>query len=107
MFRLGIGDNREHKDPDDEVNDYLGRAIDARSIERLRSDHVKVFFMFRLGIGDNREHKDPDDEVNDYLGRAIDARSIERLRSDHVKVFFLTFRKQELEERVSSSRDFS
>ena len=58
--------------------------------------------LFRLGLGDNREHKDPDDEVNEYLGRAIDARSIERLRSDHVKVFFLTFRKQELEEKVSS-----
>ena len=42
MFRLGIGDNRYHANPDDEVNDYLGRAIDARSIERLRSDYVKV-----------------------------------------------------------------
>ena len=42
MFRLGIGDNRDHANPDDEVNDYLGRAIDARRIERLRSDYVKV-----------------------------------------------------------------
>jgi hypothetical protein len=46
------------------------------------------------------EHKDPDDEVNEYLGRAIDARSIERLRSDHVKAFFLTFRKDDLEQKV-------
>ena len=38
--------------------------------------------------------------MNEYLGRAIDARSIEKLRSDHVRAFFLTFRKQELEEKV-------
>lgn len=41
--RLGFGDNMETKDPDEEVNEYLGRAIDARSIDRLRSEHVKVF----------------------------------------------------------------
>lgn len=33
----------EVKDPDEEVNEYLGRAIDARSIDRLRSEHVNVF----------------------------------------------------------------
>ncbi|ESO84430.1 hypothetical protein LOTGIDRAFT_146361, partial [Lottia gigantea] len=33
------------KDPEAEVNEYLGRAIDARSIERLRSEHVKGFFL--------------------------------------------------------------
>lgn len=42
-YRLGFGDNMETKDPDEEVNEYLGRAIDARSIDRLRSEHVKVF----------------------------------------------------------------
>lgn len=41
--RLGFGDNMEVKDPDEEVNEYLGRAIDARSIDRLRSEHVNVF----------------------------------------------------------------
>ncbi|XP_062578862.1 adenylate cyclase type 5-like [Saccostrea cucullata] len=41
--KLGFGDNMETKDPDEEVNEYLGRAIDARSIDRLRSEHVKVF----------------------------------------------------------------
>lgn len=35
----------DHKDPDEEVNEYLGRAIDARSVERLRSEHVKAFFL--------------------------------------------------------------
>ncbi|KAL3832406.1 hypothetical protein ACJMK2_024053, partial [Sinanodonta woodiana] len=43
--KLGLGDNIEAKDPDDEVNEYLGRAIDARSIDRLRSEHVKVFLL--------------------------------------------------------------
>ena len=33
------------KDVDEEVNEYLGRAIDARSIERLRSEHVKRFIL--------------------------------------------------------------
>ena len=61
---------------------------------------IPCAFLLRLGIGDNREHKDPEAEVNEYLGRAIDARSIEKLRSDHVRAFFLTFRKQELEEKV-------
>ena len=45
LFRLGFGDDCEMKDPDEEVNEYLGRAIDARSIERLRSEHVKRFFL--------------------------------------------------------------
>ena len=30
------------KDTEEEVNDYLGRAIDARSIDRLRAEHCKV-----------------------------------------------------------------
>ena len=29
-------------DTEEEVNDYLGRAIDARSIDRLRAEHCKV-----------------------------------------------------------------
>ncbi|KAL5006591.1 hypothetical protein ScPMuIL_015397 [Solemya velum] len=43
--KLGLGDLTAIKDPDEEVNEYLGRAIDARSIDRLRSDHVKAFFL--------------------------------------------------------------
>ena len=39
FFRLGIGPgrNEEERNTEEEVNDYLGRAIDARSIDRLRS----------------------------------------------------------------------
>ena len=33
------------KNTAEEVNDYLGRAIDARSIDRLRSDHCKRFLL--------------------------------------------------------------
>ncbi|XP_069111394.1 adenylate cyclase type 5-like [Argopecten irradians] len=43
--KLGFGDHFESKNPEDEVNEYLGRAIDARSIEKLRSDHVTTFFL--------------------------------------------------------------
>lgn len=31
--------------PEDEVDEFLGRAIDARSIDRLRKDHVKKFLL--------------------------------------------------------------
>jgi hypothetical protein len=46
-FRLGIGPgrNEEERNTEEEVNDYLGRAIDARSIDRLRSDHCKRFLL--------------------------------------------------------------
>jgi len=39
--RLGFGENQESKDPEMEVNDYLARAIDARSIDRLRAEHCR------------------------------------------------------------------
>nr|CAD7425135.1 unnamed protein product [Timema monikensis] len=42
---LGFGEPNEEKDPEDEVNEYLMRAIDARSIDRLRSEHCKNFLL--------------------------------------------------------------
>ncbi|XP_033639896.1 adenylate cyclase type 5-like [Asterias rubens] len=40
--KLGLKDTKQNRsDPDEEVNEFLGRAIDARSIDRLRSEHVK------------------------------------------------------------------
>ena len=33
------------KNTAEEVNDYLGRAIDARSIDRLRAEHCKRFLL--------------------------------------------------------------
>lgn len=44
--RLGIQTEMESdKNTAEEVNDYLGRAIDARSIDRLRSEHCKRFLL--------------------------------------------------------------
>lgn len=44
-IRLGFSDANENKDPEDEVNDYLMRAIDARSIDRLRSEHCQSVLL--------------------------------------------------------------
>ncbi|KAG8224711.1 hypothetical protein J437_LFUL004880 [Ladona fulva] len=47
--RIGFVEGSErNRDPEEEVNDYLGRAIDARSIDRLRADHGrKLLLTFR------------------------------------------------------------
>lgn len=56
--RLGFGETTEtKKDPEDEVNEYLMRAIDARSIDRLRAEYCTPFILtFRLS--------DIEDKVN-------------------------------------------
>lgn len=36
---------QEALNPEDEVDEFLGRAIDARSIDQLRKDHVKKFLL--------------------------------------------------------------
>ena len=59
-----------------------------------------ILFDFRLGLDQN---KDPDAEVDEYLSRAIDARSIDQLRAEHCRRFILTFRKSELEAKVSGT----
>ena len=44
--RLGIQTEIDSdKNTAEEVNDYLGRAIDARSIDRLRAEHCKRFLL--------------------------------------------------------------
>ena len=43
--KLGLNDKSEIKSPDEEVNEYLIKAIDARSIDRLRMDHCKRFHL--------------------------------------------------------------
>lgn len=46
IFRFGFADNSDnYKDPEDEVNDYLMRAIDARSIDHLRTEHCQSMFL--------------------------------------------------------------
>jgi hypothetical protein len=46
-FRLGIGPGRDEdeRNTEEDVNDYLARAIDARSIDRLRTEHCKRFLL--------------------------------------------------------------
>lgn len=60
----------------------------------------------RLGFSDSNDSKDPDDEVNDYLMRAIDARSIDRLRSEHCTSVLLSFKKADIESKVSDLGGF-
>lgn len=44
--RLGFGETTEvKKDPEDEVNEYLMRAIDARSIDQLRTQYCTPFIL--------------------------------------------------------------
>uniref|UniRef100_A0A8C1G8U3 adenylate cyclase n=1 Tax=Cyprinus carpio TaxID=7962 RepID=A0A8C1G8U3_CYPCA len=53
FFVLGCSQKRvseirctqEALNPEDEVDEFLGRAIDARSIDQLRKDHVKKFLL--------------------------------------------------------------
>ncbi|CAH2103231.1 unnamed protein product [Euphydryas editha] len=43
--KIGVDASNENKKPEDEVNEYLMKAIDARSIDRLRAEHCKPFTL--------------------------------------------------------------
>ncbi|XP_028169262.1 adenylate cyclase type 5-like [Ostrinia furnacalis] len=43
--RIGVDSASENKKPEDEVNEYLMKAIDARSIDRLRAEHCRPFTL--------------------------------------------------------------
>ncbi|XP_017784775.1 PREDICTED: adenylate cyclase type 6 isoform X2 [Nicrophorus vespilloides] len=43
--KLGFSETVDEKDPEDEVNEYLMRAIDARSIDRLRVEHCRILLL--------------------------------------------------------------
>ncbi|CAG9853898.1 unnamed protein product [Phyllotreta striolata] len=44
--KLGFGEPVEReKNPEDEVNEYLMKAIDARSIDRLRTEHCRTLLL--------------------------------------------------------------
>jgi adenylate cyclase 5 len=59
VCRLGIGPGRDEdeRNTEEDVNDYLARAIDARSIDRLRTEHCKRFFL---------SFRDKEIEVNNF-----------------------------------------
>lgn len=42
---MGFGDSSDEKNPEDEVNEYLMKAIDARSIDRLRTEHCRPLLL--------------------------------------------------------------
>ncbi|XP_049822325.1 adenylate cyclase type 6 [Aethina tumida] len=54
--KLGFNDTPERaKNPEDEVNEYLMKAIDARSIDRLRTEHCRTLLLnFRDPIKESK-----------------------------------------------------
>uniref|UniRef100_A0A452J1U1 adenylate cyclase n=1 Tax=Gopherus agassizii TaxID=38772 RepID=A0A452J1U1_9SAUR len=64
-------DNRstqEALNPEDEVDEFLGRAIDARSIDQLRRDHVKKFLLtFQTPELEKKYSKKVDDRFGGYV----------------------------------------
>ncbi|XP_063601774.1 adenylate cyclase type 5-like isoform X2 [Penaeus indicus] len=66
--KLGLSDSSDSKNTDDEVNDYLARAIDARSIDRLRSEHCKRFLLsFRKSDVEEKYSKERDKMLPSYF----------------------------------------
>ncbi|XP_051912844.1 adenylate cyclase type 6-like isoform X3 [Hippocampus zosterae] len=64
-------DNRcaqEALNPEDEVDEFLGRAIDARSIDQLRKDHVKNFLLtFQTAELEKKYSKKVDERFGGYV----------------------------------------
>uniref|UniRef100_A0A8C3RAQ5 adenylate cyclase n=1 Tax=Cyanoderma ruficeps TaxID=181631 RepID=A0A8C3RAQ5_9PASS len=62
---------QESMNPEDEVDEFLGRAIDARSIDRLRSEHVRKFLLtFREPDLEKKYSKQVDDRFGAYVACA-------------------------------------
>ncbi|XP_030065911.1 adenylate cyclase type 5 [Microcaecilia unicolor] len=76
MKRMGFEDpkdknTQENMNPEDEVDEFLGRAIDARSIDRLRSEHVRKFLLtFREPDLEKKYSKQVDDRFGAYVACA-------------------------------------
>uniref|UniRef100_A0A8C9TXN4 Adenylate cyclase type 6 n=1 Tax=Scleropages formosus TaxID=113540 RepID=A0A8C9TXN4_SCLFO len=59
---------QEAMNPEDEVDEFLGRAIDARSIDQLRKDHVKKFLLtFQTSDLEKKYSKKVDDRFGGYV----------------------------------------
>uniref|UniRef100_A0A8C3C6L3 adenylate cyclase n=1 Tax=Cairina moschata TaxID=8855 RepID=A0A8C3C6L3_CAIMO len=68
----GFGDPwgrpQEALNPEDEVDEFLSRAIDARSIDQLRKDHVKKFLLtFQTPDLEKKYSKKVDDRFGGYV----------------------------------------
>ncbi|KAF1576660.1 Adenylate cyclase type 6, partial [Eudyptes moseleyi] len=59
---------QEALNPEDEVDEFLSRAIDARSIDQLRKDHVKKFLLtFQTPELEKKYSKKVDDRFGGYV----------------------------------------
>ncbi|XP_053957170.1 uncharacterized protein LOC128862519 [Anastrepha ludens] len=67
--KFGFGDSSEGaKDPEDEVNEYLMRAIDARSIDHLRAEHCQsVLLSFKDESLEKKYGSEPDRMLSVYF----------------------------------------
>ncbi|KAL0279830.1 UNVERIFIED_CONTAM: hypothetical protein PYX00_001308 [Menopon gallinae] len=68
--KIGFGkvEPVEEKDPEDEVNEYLMRAIDARSIDRLRSEYCKhLVLTFRDKAIEDKYSREKDRMLTTYF----------------------------------------
>uniref|UniRef100_A0A672RDV7 adenylate cyclase n=1 Tax=Sinocyclocheilus grahami TaxID=75366 RepID=A0A672RDV7_SINGR len=63
---------QEALNPEDEVDEFLGRAIDARSIDQLRKDHVKKFLLtFQTSSLEKKYAKKVDDRFGGYVACSL------------------------------------
>lgn len=68
FIRLGFADKCEFKSTEEELNEYLIKAIDARSIDRLRRDHCDTIFLtFKKRENEEKYQKDPDSMLDIYF----------------------------------------
>ncbi|XP_031369851.1 adenylate cyclase type 6 [Apis dorsata] len=67
--KLGFGETTEaKKDPEDEVNEYLMRAIDARSIDQLRTEYCTPFILtFRSPNVEEKYSRERDRMLSAYF----------------------------------------
>ena len=57
----------------------------------------------RLGIGEHQQQRDADEELNEYLSQAISGCNIDRLKTQHMNRVLLTFRKEDMETKVTTT----
>ncbi|KAK6627179.1 hypothetical protein RUM44_009656 [Polyplax serrata] len=72
--KIGFGKPEpvEEKDPEDEVNEYLMRAIDARSIDRLRSEHCRhLLLTFRKKSIEEKYSREKDRMLTTYFACSL------------------------------------
>lgn len=66
--KLGLSESQGSKNTTEEVNEYLARAIDARSIDRLRTEHCRRFLLtFRESSVEEKYSREPDKMLPAYF----------------------------------------